>query len=396
MHDFVSRLRQHLDERIKELDALHRTARLLQDDIGPIPELLAELVNLLPSAWQYPEITSARITFGDIEVRTADFQTGPWMQQAQFVTRNGIRGLIEVYYRDARPTAAEGPFLAEERELIGSLAEMLRMYLQHRQAREEIRRAHDELELLVQERTAELRATNVALKDQIEEFRKAQEKIDAYQRQLRKLASDLSLTEARERRAIASDLHDHIGQTLAIIKMKIAGLRQYSDTSQRDARAAEILDLLDQTIQYTRSLTFAISPPVLYELGLAASLEWLGEQFTKRHNLPVVVHADSYDKRLNDEVEIVIFKAVQELLTNALKHAEATGVEINVVRSNGKLQVFVIDDGRGFDTERLARADTPGGFGLFSIRERLMHLGGALEINSSRDGTAVCLTVPTI
>lgn len=396
MHDFVSRLRQNLDERIKELDTLHRTARLLQDDIGPIPELLSELVNLLPSAWQYPEITSARITFGDIEVHTADFQTGPWMQQAQFVTRNGIRGLIEVYYRDARPTAAEGPFLAEERELIGSLAEMLRMYLQHRQAREEIRRAHDELERLVQERTAELRATNVALKDQIEEFRKAQEKIDAYQRQLRKLASDLSLTEARERRAIASDLHDHIGQTLAIIKMKIAGLRQHSDTSQRDARAAEILDLLDQTIQYTRSLTFAISPPVLYELGLEASLEWLGEQFTKRHGLPVVVHADSYDKRLNDEVEIVIFKAVQELLTNALKHAEATGVEINVVRSNGKLQVFVIDDGRGFDTERLARADAPGGFGLFSIRERLMHLGGALEINSSRDGTAVCLTVPTI
>ncbi len=393
MHDFVSRLRQNLGERIKELDTLHRTARLLQDDICPVSELLTELVNLLPQAWQYPETTSARITIGDIEVRTEGFHTSPWMQQSQFVTRNGVRGLIEVYYNDERPAAVEGPFLAEERELINSLAEMLRMYLQHRQAREEIRRAHDDLERQVQARTAELRTMNLALQDQVAEYRKAQQEIEAYQRQLRRLAADLSLTEARERRAIASDLHDHIGQTLAIIRMKIAGFRNNKDASARDVQSVEILELLDQTIQYTRSLTFAISPPVLYELGLNASLEWLGEQFTNKHNLPVVVHTANGGPRMRDEVEVVVFKAVQELLTNALKHAEATMVEVRVVHSGNELMVYVIDDGHGFDTERLAQSDADGGFGLFSIRERLMHLGGSVEIKSSRDGTEVRLTV---
>ncbi len=391
MHDFVSRLRQNLGERIKELDTLHRTARLLQDDICPVSELLTELVNLLPQAWQYPETTSARITIGDIEVRTEGFHTSPWMQQSQFITRNGVRGLIEVYYNDERPAAAEGPFLAEERELINSLAEMLRMYLQHRQAREEIRRAHDDLERQVQARTAELRTMNLALQDQVAEYRKAQQEIEAYQRQLRRLAADLSLTEARERRAIASDLHDHIGQTLAIIRMKIAGFRNNQDSSVRDAQSVEILELLDQTIQYTRSLTFAISPPVLYELGLNSSLEWLGEQFTNKHNLPVVVHTANGGPRMRDEIEVVVFKAVQELLTNALKHAEATMVEVKVVHSGDELLVYVIDDGHGFDTERLAQSDADGGFGLFSIRERLMHLGGSVEIKSSRDGTEVCL-----
>ncbi len=396
MHDFVSRLRQNLGERIKELDTLHRTARLLQDDICPVSELLTELVNLLPQAWQYPETTSARITIGDIEVRTEGFRTSQWMQQSQFVTRNGVRGLIEVYYNNERPVAAEGPFLAEERELINSLAEMLRMYLQHRQAREEIRRAHDDLERQVQARTAELRTMNLALQDQVAEYRKAQQEIEAYQRQLRRLAADLSLTEARERRAIASDLHDHIGQTLAIIRMKIAGFRSIKESSARDVQTVEILELLDQTIQYTRSLTFAISPPVLYELGLNASLEWLGEQFTNKHNLPVVVQTANGGPRMRDEVEVVVFKAVQELLTNALKHAEATMVEVKVVHSGDELMVYVIDDGHGFDTERLAQSDADGGFGLFSIRERLMHLGGSVVIKSSRDGTEVCLKVKAL
>jgi signal transduction histidine kinase len=350
----------------------------------------------MPQAWQYPETTSARITIGDIEVRTEGFRTSEWMQQSQFVTRNGVRGLIEVYYNDERPAAAEGPFLAEERELINSLAEMLRMYLQHRQAREEIRRAHDDLERQVQARTAELRTMNLALQDQVAEYRKAQQEIEAYQRQLRRLAADLSLTEARERRAIASDLHDHIGQTLAIIRMKIAGFRNIKESSARDAQSMEILELLDQTIQYTRSLTFAISPPVLYELGLNASLEWLGEQFTNKHNLPVVVQTANDGPRMRDEVEVVVFKAVQELLTNALKHAEATMVEVRAVHTGDELMVYVIDDGHGFDTERLAQSDADGGFGLFSIRERLMHLGGSVVIKSSRDGTEVCLTVKAL
>ncbi len=394
MHDFVSRLRQDLGERIKELDALHHTARVLQDESRPLAEIFEELIAFLPDAWQYPEITDARISYGKIDVRTPNFRATPWMQLATFTTRNGESGAIEICYRDERPTATQGPFLAEEAELINSLAEILRMYLEHRWSLELIKRSHDDLERQVQARTAELRTMNTALEDQVAEYRRAQAEIEAYQKQLRKLAAELSLTEARERRVIAADLHDHIGQTLAILKMRVAGLAGEPDAGARKRLTAEVLELLNQTIQYTRSLTFEISPPILHELGLTASLEWLGEQFTSKHDLPVSVDTPEDIGRLRDEIEVVIFKSVQELLTNTLKHAEASAVTVRLNRRSDKLQVAVMDDGRGFDTTRLLSAQTNGGFGLFSIRERLMHLGGGMEVHSSRDGTQVRLTVP--
>lgn len=391
-HDPASQLQYYLSERIKELTALHKTARLLQDDARPISELLFEVVNLLPSAWQYPEVTAARITVSGISAMTANFKVTSWIQTAEIPLRNGPAGLIEVSYLQERPRSAEGPFLAEERELIDSLAEILRNYLQHRFAMEETRRAYDDLERLVQDRTLELRQTNAVLQQQINEHERAQREIEAYQWQLRKLAADLSLTEARERRDIASDLHDHIGQALAFIRMKVSGFQSEAVFSGLEQSISEILTLLDQTIQYTRTLTFEISPPVLYELGLGASLEWLGEQFTKKHGLKVEVVAAPFRGKLPEEIQVFVFKSVQELLANALKHARAQHVGVTLHCLNGWLKVAVIDDGTGFDTSQSTTECSKGGFGLFSIRERLMHLGGSIDIKSS-PGRGACVTV---
>lgn len=121
------RLVHDLGERVKELTALHATGRLL-NELGSPEEVLGRIVNLLPTAWQYPDITSARITAGAIEVRTERFELTPWIQRADFTTSEGRTGAIEVVYRESRPDAAEGPFLAEERNLIQSLAGMLRAY----------------------------------------------------------------------------------------------------------------------------------------------------------------------------------------------------------------------------------------------------------------------------
>jgi PAS domain S-box-containing protein len=130
------RLVHDLAERVKELTALHATSRLLNEP-GTPGELLARIITLLPPAWQYPDITGARIATGDIDVRTEGFELTPWVQRADFTTSNGRTGTIEIVYREARPSAAEGPFLAEERNLIQSLAGMLRAYFERVQAEED-------------------------------------------------------------------------------------------------------------------------------------------------------------------------------------------------------------------------------------------------------------------
>ncbi|HVP06573.1 MAG TPA: sensor histidine kinase, partial [Candidatus Acidoferrum sp.] len=385
-----------LQERVKELTALHATARILQESARPVQDVMNDIVALLPPAWQFPDITSARIRFQDREAKTPGFAEAPWRQSARFITDDGTEGVIDVFYRQPRPPADEGPFLKEERDLIDSLAEMLRSYFDHVIADESLRRAHADLERLVDARTAELRQANAALESQIAEYRKAELRIARYQMQLRRLASELSLAEARERRTIASDLHDHIGQALAFIKMNVSQFRGDAIFCGFEDRIDQILSLLNQTIQYTRNLTFEISPPILYELGLQAALEWLGDQFQKKQNMPVeIVTAHQLDK-CDDDIQVTLFKSVQELLTNAVKHAHAGRVKVLIDRNEREIQIVVTDDGCGFDTSILdADATNRDVFGLFNIRERLNYFGGRMNVVSGPGrGTEVTLLAP--
>ena len=133
-----------LGERVKELRLVHAVARLLQSDRPFNLDLLTELVALLPPAWQYPECCEARIAYGGIEATTRGWRESAWKQSASFATASGD-GIIEVVYLVEKPPEAEGPFLAEERTLIESLAEMLEAYLEHRRASDAL--AHREAEL---------------------------------------------------------------------------------------------------------------------------------------------------------------------------------------------------------------------------------------------------------
>jgi signal transduction histidine kinase len=382
-NDANQNLLHNLGERVKELTALHRTARLLQDDLRPTSELMRDVVALLPDAWQFPETTGARIRFQSLSTSTPNFLETHWLQVSSFTVRGGSAGEITVCYLVEKPEAAEGPFLAEERDLIDSLAEMLKSYFQHKLADEDLQRAHDNLEQQVRERTAQLQKTNAALQEQVSEYRKAEQRIDSYQKQLRKLASELSLTEARERRAIASDLHDHIGQALAFIKMRISQFQGDAIFCGFEETIGEIMTLLEQTIRSTRDLTFEISPPVLYELGLEAAIGWLAEEFQKKHGIKVKVVVRNSINPLNDELQVMLFKSVQELLTNVAKHAGARKVVVTLDRHENQIRITVEDDGRGFDPDQAsAHFGDSAGFGLFSIRERLRYLGGGMQIDS--------------
>jgi PAS domain S-box-containing protein len=127
------KLLHQLGERVKELIALHSTASIFQQP-KPVASLLAEIASILPPAWQYPDIATARITYDGIEYRSPGFRESPWQQSAGFATADSRQGSIDVYYIEEMPPEAEGPFLSEERNLINSLAEMLRMYLDRKLA----------------------------------------------------------------------------------------------------------------------------------------------------------------------------------------------------------------------------------------------------------------------
>ncbi|MGQ9688306.1 MAG: PAS domain-containing sensor histidine kinase, partial [Desulfobaccales bacterium] len=226
--------------------------------------------------------------------------------------------------------------------------------------------------------------------------KKTQEEIHAYQESLRSLASELSITEERERRRLAADLHDHIGQILALSQIKLGALRQAVSSPESKALVNEVREFIGQAIKYTRSLTYELGLPILYDLGLRAALEWLAEQMQERHGIAIRVQRDQGSGLLPEAARVLVFRVVREVLTNVIKHAQATQVDINIQEKGPFLQIQVVDNGIGFNADELGRkADKSAGYGLFSIRERLSSLGGYFKITSTPgEGTQVTITVP--
>jgi PAS domain S-box-containing protein len=232
--------------------------------------------------------------------------------------------------------------------------------------------------------------------EDITEQKKAEETIQDYQEQLRYLASQLSLTEERERRRLATALHDTVGQILAVSTIKLGGLVESAPTPSIGGALKEVRGLVEQAIGCARSLTFELSLPILYELGLEPALEWLGEQMQEQHAIQSLFETDGEPKPVDDEIRVFLFTAVRELLVNVAKHAKADRVRISARRDGGEIVVQVWDNGAGFagSKTRLGPGDS-GGFGLFSIRERIRHLGGRVEVKSRHgEGTTVTLTAP--
>jgi signal transduction histidine kinase len=230
----------------------------------------------------------------------------------------------------------------------------------------------------------------------ITDRRRADERVAEYQNRLRSLASRLVLTEQRERRRIAVFLHDQIGQALAVAKLRLGALREAATPEDKQCVVDEVAEVLDGVIGDIRSATFDLSPPILYELGFEAAVEWLLEKVGQEHRLRVRFEGDGQPKPMAENVRIVLFLAVREVLTNIIKHAQARSASLSILREEDRLCVSIADDGRGFDmASAVWHGGGHGGFGLFSTRERLEHLGGRLEVTSAPgQGTKVTLVAP--
>ena len=191
-------------------------------------------------------------------------------------------------------------------------------------------------------------------------------------------------------------MHDNISQNLMIIKSKLETLASAISNEREQKKLQEIQSHVIKVIQHTRSMTFEISPPVLYELGLEPAMEWLAERFQVQYGITCEFCDDGMSKPISNDWSCILFQSTRELLTNICKHARASKVLVSTCREGKHIKITVEDDGIGFDPEILDQKIAKNeGFGLFNLRQRLIHLRGEVEIESKKgEGTRVTLRAP--
>jgi PAS domain S-box-containing protein len=238
-----------------------------------------------------------------------------------------------------------------------------------------------------------LKDLNQTLEDRVRERTAVAEERAA---QLRIMSLELTQAEQRERRRLAGLLHDNLQQLLAAARMYAGMARSQTDGDCREA-VSEAERLITEAIAQSRSLTLELSPPILYEAGLVAALEWLARWSREKYGLDVAVSADPRVDEVAEPVKVLLFQAVRELLFNIVKHAGVRAAEINASPARaGHVRIEVIDAGVGFEDSRDKPAAAMTGFGLFSIRQRIGLLGGTFAVESAPGrGARVSIVCPT-
>jgi PAS domain S-box-containing protein len=237
------------------------------------------------------------------------------------------------------------------------------------------------------------------LKDNADELHNKNIELNIRAEQLSRLSSQLTLSEQFERRRLAKILHDHLQQLLVAAKIGLETIfHRKAEEQQKQVR--EIAGLLTESINASRSLTVELCPPILYESGLSQALEWLSSWMNEKYRFHVDLDIDKTAVPTSENMRILLFESVRELLFNVLKHAGVDSARVELIRKEEEyLKVIVSDVGLGFDSKKIDQISNPnsGGFGLFSMRERLSLMGGDFELTSTvGKGTIVTLTAPCV
>ncbi len=202
--------------------------------------------------------------------------------------------------------------------------------------------------------------------------KEAQQRVEEYQEKLRAMTAELSLAEERERRRIAEQLHDELGQVLSLARIKTSSICAGAQSETVQHSAEHIRRSLDESLDFVRNLTYQLSSPILSEMGLVPALEQLIGEIGKEYEPDIDFHNDDRKKSLGNAGELTLYRAVKELVHNAVKHASASRISVSVERTDNSVLVRVADDGEGCDPEVLEDHPSPsGGFGLLNVRERL-------------------------
>jgi len=230
----------------------------------------------------------------------------------------------------------------------------------------------------------------------VSRLKQTERELLSYQERLRSLALEMSMVEERERRYITIELQDNLGRTLSYCRDKLKNLQGSVSAQALQTSLNEISALVERTMQYTKTLTYEFSTQILYEKGLEAALQWLGNHFRQQYSLAFHFKDDRKPKPLSDETSILLYQTVRELFMNIVRHARANNVNVSVERDYKNIRIEVKDDGIGFDISKMsAYRSEKEMFGLFSIYERIKYLGGNVQVESGiGQGTCFKLVAP--
>jgi PAS domain S-box-containing protein len=213
--------------------------------------------------------------------------------------------------------------------------------------------------------------------------------------ELRRLSVRLMTLQDQERRRIARDLHDGLGQELAVAKMVLDKMLLQKGAQPPDEAWAQASSIIDRAIQQVRTISHLLHPPLLDEVGLLSALAWYTDGLTKRSGIETSLDVHPRDfPRLTSELETAIFRIVQEALTNVFRHSEAHRVWITLTRKNGSIGVAVRDDGKGIGKKIVELRPDSVGVGIGGMKQRAKELGGELKLTNLEPGTLVEIEIP--
>ena len=217
-----------------------------------------------------------------------------------------------------------------------------------------------------------------------------------YQRRLKDLAYELTVTEEVVRKQIAVDLHDHVGQLLASMRVQLAKINTLEENPDIIDRIDNISQALRIAIQATRDAIFNLSLPQLNEIGLYAAVhDWMKEQIELKHEITTSISGEAVNIDFDENTRFLLFRSIRELMINVVKHAQATILNVDFAHKDENIVISVKDDGIGFNYSPHFLQLKSSGYGLFSIQERLSDLGGMMEVDSSKGkGTLIKIIVP--
>jgi len=442
-----------LSERIKELNCLYSIASIAARHNVTIDEIYQVVADMLPSSWQYPEITCARINFRDKEFKTKNFETSEWKQSASINVEGRNEGTLEVYYLEARPEIYEGPFLKEERLLINSVAELMGEITEHKLAEEEIRnlstyptespnpvlRATKDGAIIYANKASlpllnkwacqigQLMPDNLRqqINDVLNSGSKAEIEVECKNRtfsitftpvqnlnavnlyglditerkrlldKMQFYISGITKAQEEERKRIARELHDEMAQSMGRLGFEIDSLlrneEQLSDEMER--RFKDMRSLVGRAMHDLHRICHDLRSPILDELGLIEALRFQMDSLNAQTNINLFFQVQGTPRRLSPEVELTFFRITQEALNNLRIHSGATKAKVTLKFSLEKVKLSIIDNGEGFELpDEIGEYVYKEKLGLIGMQERARLINGKLMVRSElRNGSSITL-----
>jgi signal transduction histidine kinase len=306
----------------------------------------------------------------------------------------------ETLLLEQRTSVAHGRFVMATTVVIASFVLALLMLSAHYKllmAELEARESAEQTIRVAYVREAELRK---AKENEVAERTRAEERLASSERSLRQLSLHLLRTQDDERRRIGRELHDSLGQYLAMLKLNIESIKSDlgSSNGSSQEQIGQCVRLADESIKEVRTISYLLYPPMLEEVGLKSAIPWYLEGFSGRSNIQTTFELDPGLGRLQRDTELALFRVLQESLTNVHRHSGSQTAAIKLVRKDGFAVLEIQDRGKGISPSQLEKSgsDWMGsmGVGLRGMNERMQQLGGTLEVTCNETGTIVVATAP--